>query len=146
MAHECLAHYVAGSGTPLPAYFSELDAEGVRPEDFKQVRSLVSTTTPDGVYQVTDEMGWQTKSGNARAAYGRVVLTVDGTLTVSKGQYTFEGTLGAKPDKYDFDSQPWGVRSFGAEVSTRLGSLLPGKPYYNVIQGTRSVYSSGTLP
>jgi len=146
MAHECLAHYVAGSGRPLPAYFSELDAENVRPEQFRQVQSLLSSQPPDGTYTISDEMGWTTKSANASAAYGRVVLSLNGTLTIANGNYTMEGTLAARPDLYDFDKQPWGVRTIPGEVSTRFGSLLPGTPFYNYFLGSRELYSHAPLP
>jgi hypothetical protein len=44
------------------------------------------------------------------------------------------GNITAKPDRFDFDPQDWGVRDPGGfpyikEVSTRIGSMLPGEPY-----------------
>lgn len=146
LAHECLKHYMEGSGKPLQANFSELGADGVGPEQFKKFRALVSNEDlADGTYKVEDKLGWQTQSLNARAAYGRVVLQLSGELTVSGGQYSFTGTVTALPDLYDFDKQPWGRRTFMGEVSTRGGAMLDGKPFYNVFQGGKNVNKSGWL-
>ena len=57
-----------------------------------------------------------------------------------------EATLAARPDLYDFDKQPWGVRTFAGEASTRVGSWLPGKTFYNYFIGSRDLYSQGPLP
>jgi len=54
------------------------------------------------------------------------------------GQIVFQqlenGNIIAKPDTFDFDAQPWGVRDPGGfpyikEISTRVGAMLPGTPY-----------------
>jgi hypothetical protein len=146
MAHECLSHYVEGKGTSMQANFSELGADKVNSENFPGYQSLVSNEDlADGTYKVHDSIGFQTDSLNARAAYGRVVLVLDGTLTVSGGQYSFKGSITAPPDLYDFDKQPWGARTFMGEVSTRAGALLPGKPFYNVFNGGKQVNTSGSL-
>lgn len=117
---------MGGSGKSLTAGFNELGAENVTPEMFKQVRGLTAAGTPDGEYAINDTSGLQTESLNARAAYGRVRLQLQGTLTVSQGNYSFGGRLSALPDPYDFDPKPWGQRTFMGEVSTRAGALLPG--------------------
>jgi RHS repeat-associated protein len=146
LAHECLQHYVEGSGTPMQAGFSELGADNVGPDRFRQYRALVTNEDlPDGTYTVKDTAPWQTQSLNARAAYGRVILQLDGVLTVSQGEYSFAGTISARPDKYDFDQQPWGQRTNAGEISTRIGAMLPGKPFLNLFSGNKSVSSSGWL-
>jgi len=54
------------------------------------------------------------------------------------GRIVFEklgnGNIIANPDRFDFDSQQWGIRDPGGfpypkEVSTRVGAMLPGTPY-----------------
>lgn len=112
---------------------------------FKQVGGLTTAGTPDGEYSINDTRGWQTESLNARAAYGRVTLQLQGVLTVTQGNYNFNGRLSAVPDKYDFDPQPWGQRTFMGEVSTRAGALLPGSQFNNVFVGDRVLRSGGAL-
>ena len=129
----------------MEADLSELGADKVTPERFPAVRSLLTSDTADGTYTISDKIGWQTDSLNARAAYGRVILQLDGTLTISEGRYTFSGTLTAPPDLYDFDKQPWSTRTFMGEVSTRGGALLPGKPFLNVSKGGRQLQSGGLI-
>lgn len=145
LAHDCLKHYVEGSGKSLTARFDELGAENVTPEMFAQVKGLAAAGTPDGQYAINDTLGLQTDSLNARAAYGRVTLQLQGALTVSQGSYSFSGRLSAAPDKYDFDPQPWGVRTPMGEVSTRAGALLPGRSFNNVFVGDRVLRSGGAL-
>lgn len=145
LAHDCLKHYMKGSRAPLDASFDELGAEGVRAEAFPGFKKLVGSGLENGTYSVSDKRGWQTTSTNAKLAYGRVVLQLDGNLTVSQGQYSFSGRVTALPDLYDFDPQPWGVRSIPGEVSTEAGARLPGKPFYNVFKGGRQVDSNGVV-
>jgi len=81
-----------------------------------------------------------------RAAYGRVVLQLRGVPAVSQGRYSSRGRLSAADDLYDFDPQPWGIRRYAAEASTRIGSVLPGRPFYNLFNGSRPLSASGWLP
>ena len=130
----------------MQASFSELGADNVGPNNFPQYRALVSDgDLADGTYTVKDSIGWQTQSLNAQAAYGRVILQLNGVLTVSQGQYNFSGAVSAIPDLYDFDKQPWGVRTYSGEISTRIGATLPGKPFYNVFIGNKPVSASGSF-
>jgi hypothetical protein len=112
---------------------------------FRQVRSYTVAGTPEGDYAINAEIGWQTESLNARAAYGRVKLQLEGTMSVSQGNYSFSGRLSAPPDPYDFDPKPWGQRSRWGEISTRAGALLPGKPFDNIFVGDRLLQSQGVL-
>jgi hypothetical protein len=74
-----------------------------------------------------------------------VILQIDGVLTVSNWQFTFEGKIWAPPDKYHFDPKPWGVRTVPGELSTMFGSTLKGKPFWNEFQGSKSVTIKGFL-
>jgi uncharacterized Zn-binding protein involved in type VI secretion len=140
-----LAHYIAGKGEPLQAHFSELGAENVRAEDSRKFREMVASNLPDGTYPFKDTIGWQSTSFDARAAYGRVELELEGTLVVSRGVYQFSGKLSAIPDKYDFDPQPWGERTKAGEISTRAGAMLPGTVFRNRFEGSRQIESQGVM-
>lgn len=145
LAHECLKHYIEGSGKSMEANFSELGADQIKAEDFDIFQQMLTEGLPDGTYQIDMNRGWQTQSLNAKTSYGQVNLHLDGTLTIFQGNYTFDGYLSALPDKYNFDRKKEGEREVWAEWSTSLGSKLPGKPFYNIFTGQRELHSQGLL-
>ncbi len=63
------------------------------------------------------------------------------------GNVTFEckkGDISAAPDDFDFDPKPWGVRDpngfpYIKELSTRIGSYIPGSPYPIIFDGTINI-------
>ncbi|WP_179416108.1 hypothetical protein HDF19_08500 [Mucilaginibacter sp. E4BP6] len=71
-----------------------------------------------GLYQVTV------------STYGTSYQNAVGLATL---YYDATGFIGYS-DWWNFDAKPWGTRSASGEIMTRLGSMLPGSPFY-VIYG-----------
>lgn len=142
LLHECLKHYMGGTGKPMEAKFSELDADEVSLEDFPKIKRLASSKA-DGTYEVEATTGWQTKSTNSKYAYGRVTLKVSGTLTVSQGRASFTGKLSALPDQYDFNRDS--SRGWFADALTSAGRQLPGKSFEIKFEGSRPLQESWSL-
>jgi hypothetical protein len=87
---------------------------------------------------------YATKGFNNKATFGNVILQIHGVVTAqSSGSYNFKGALSALNDRYDFNPQPWGVRTIPAEISTRFGAMLPGRPYGIEFVGSRAIDESG---
>ena len=133
-----LAHYIGGSGDPLRMSFNEIDTSGVTPSQFPDVKaklpSKISVCKDEKISFGNAKMGFQT-SGDQWLYLGRIVLKLQGTLTIKCGcSWEFHGTLKAFDDLYDFDK---GNRTWLAETATTIGRMFPGKPFYIEIRGSK---------
>ena len=87
-------------------------------------------------------MPFSTGNLNARYLVGNITLNINGTLVLDEdGKYSFEGELGAEPDRYRFYSSDH--RDADAEIATRLGNLLPGREFTVVISGRKPISQNG---
>jgi RHS repeat-associated protein len=141
-----LAHYIRGSGTKVQTGFNQLDPK-VRAGDFTAVQEAIKQAQQGGgdvTAAVSSMKPHATKGFNNKATFGNVILQIDGVVTAqSSGSYNFKGALSALNDRYDFNPQPLGVRTIPAEISTRFGALLPGRPYGIEFVGSRAIDESG---
>ena len=148
-ALDALKHYVDSSGTSKEALFKQLRTKAVTPEQFEKIKEAIDLAGFDGGHAelfITDTMSYRTQKGSDEwLAFGNVTLQISGTLRVQNGNYSFDGTLSALNDIYDFDSKAWGTRSIPGELMTRGGALLPGKPYVIEFKGERNISSQGAI-
>ena len=83
-----LAHYIGGSGDPLRMSFNEIDTSGVTPSQFPDVKaklpSKISVCKDEKISFGNAKMGFQT-SGDQWLYLGRIVLKLQGTLTIKCG-------------------------------------------------------------
>lgn len=137
-----LTHYIAGSGTPLDLQFSEINTPNVNATYFPQVQDLLNSGQ-SGQYIIDTRMPYTTS--NTFEILGNITLRLQGTLTIDEsGSWSFNGTLKSFNDVYDFN---WSThRIWWAELLTRAGGLLPGKPYDIDINGAKPLAAGGTLP
>jgi hypothetical protein len=135
-----LLHYLTASGAPVRLPIDDIDISDVKPSQFPAVRDILRSGV-SGQFLVTGTLGYATSGLNA-AFVGRIVLNISGAITVDeRGSYSFEGTLGARPDTYRF--YPSNSRTTAGELSTRVGQMLPGAPFTTYITGRRRVTEWG---
>jgi hypothetical protein len=140
----CLKHYRSGSGARSAANFSDLGADQVSPLDFKDLRDQLTFHSAPGTYTINGVRGHQTDSIDAQLAYGRVVLQLQGTLTIAPDRsWSFSGDISALPDYYDFNKSN---RGFAAEALTTVGRQINGIPFFIDFRGRRYVQQAGTIP
>jgi RHS repeat-associated protein len=140
----CLKHYRSGSGARSAANFSDLGADQVSPLDFKDLRDQLTFHSAPGTDTINGVRGHQTDSIDAQLAYGRVVLQLQGTLTIAPDRsWSFSGDISALPDYYDFNKSN---RGFAAEALTTVGRQINGIPFFIDFQGRRYVQQAGKIP
>ena len=133
---EGLLHYMGGSGSAVSVPFNDVDTSGVKATNFSQVKAAIGSCSP-GSYPVNDVVPFST-GGDAGLYLGHIVLKMTGTVTVNCDcSWCFQGTLSAYPDVYDFNKS--NHRTPAGELSTLIGSFLPGKPYTINIVGSKPV-------
>jgi hypothetical protein len=136
-----LGHYITGSRSPIQYPFANIDTSSIQPSKFTAVSKAIATGIP-GQYSINANLGYSTSDFSSAAFVGRIVLNLQGILTVNPdGSYSFEGTLGALPDRYQFYSST--SRTALGEVSTRFGELLPGTPFTAYITGRKRITEAG---
>jgi RHS repeat-associated protein len=131
-ASAALAHYLGGSGSRIQTGFYQL-APKIEARDFTAIKNAIEQARESGrevTLFVSSTRPYLTTGFNSKITFGSVTLQIDGLAVArSTGSYNFSGALTARNDIYDFDPKPLGIRSFPAEMSTRFGAALPGKPY-----------------
>jgi hypothetical protein len=131
-------HYLEGGGDPLQIPFGQLDTDGLMPTDFGAFRDAIGQGT--GVYSIDGRLVY-TERGDNFFIVGDVTLRLQGTLTIQDGGWKFSGSVKAFDDYYDFN--PSIHRSFIGELTTAVGNVAPGKPYWIEIRGSRRIYAGG---
>lgn len=142
---------MTGNGSPLNMPLSALNAPIPIPTNFPDVRNLINRGTggqPFVQHTINDARSNPTRTTGGQAAYlGRVAFTASGILNVyMTGDYQFYGSIGARPQPYDFDRDTAGAgnrRSLAGRISTGIGSRVPGTPYDINITGRRQVDVEG---
>jgi hypothetical protein len=132
------AHYKLGSGKPLTYDFNRINTEGVRPSSFSDVKAAMSSGKP-GAVTVDAKLAYQVP-GAAGLTLGSITLRAQGTVTtycVDSCVSSFEGTLKAYDDTYDFDKSTH--RSQTGEALTTVGRKAGGTPYQIEIKGERTI-------
>jgi hypothetical protein len=146
-----LSHYLGRTGEPLSLDFSDVDTSMVQPSAFTKVQRLLQDGKP-GTYAIDSRRDGK----DARLAFatdwpeagylGRTTLRLDGELTIDPSRrWGFKGRLSSQPDVYKFNPVPWGERTIKGEVSTRIGSILPGKIFGVKINGAKDIEEQGAL-
>ena len=146
-----LVHYAGGSGEDRNYYFNTLDTSKVALSDFPEIQRTLQEGTP-GLHQIVNASGrfdsglpLLTRNLSSAATIGGAVLRANGVLAISRdGRYSFDGTLAAKDDLYDFN--PRKGRSAIGNISTAIGRQLPGKPFTIHIIGSKPFSKTGVVP
>ncbi|MEW6051016.1 MAG: lipid II-degrading bacteriocin [Candidatus Zixiibacteriota bacterium] len=141
-AVQAFLHYLVGGGKDLSVPFKQLGAGNVEPTDFEAFKEAASNYD-NGVYAFHAEMGFSPKGHgdyDTYLAFGDVRLELDGTLTVDETSVSFEGTITARDNYYDFNAAS---RGFPWEQLTTVGRNTPGTPYRVTFDGGRSVNWNG---
>lgn len=133
-------HYLGASATPRRVNFSDIDTSSVRVEDFPEVAVELKKPALSEQVKIRASRPWST-SGAQGLLIGNFTLLLKGTLThYSDCRWSFDGSLRAFDDKYDFNK---GARQLTAEALTTLGRMTPGQAYRLEIRGVRKITASG---
>jgi hypothetical protein len=135
-----LLHYLGASAKPRRVSFSDVDTSSVRITDFPRAAAELKSPARNEQVRISTSRHWST-SGRTGLLIGDFTLLLKGTLTHHDDcRWSFEGSLRAFDDKYDFNK---GSRSRVAEALTTMGRMSPGKPYSLQIRGVRKFSESG---
>ena len=138
-----LVHYLDKSGTTKRVRLRDFQHDPADLSQSRELRALAShpCSRGDNVRIASQFPGRAT--GQDAAGIGRFTWRLDGTFVSDGLTWSLSGNLYSGNDLYNFDPQPLGSRTFFGEVSTRIGSLLPGKPFKVQIDGAKQVKLSG---
>lgn len=138
-----LVHYIERSGKQVRIRLRDFQHVPANFGQSNELRSLASRPCGRGDVVRIESRFSGSATGSDAAGVGRFVWQLSGTFVSDGLVWSFSGNLRPAPDYYNFDPQPPGVRSFFGEVSTRIGSMLPGKPFRVQIDGAKSVRFGG---
>ncbi len=145
-AQEALAHYKSGKGTPLRMSFNDIDTSDVNPEDFRAVKDELKK----GCRRRSVPIKWRNKndnfpfstSGDQGRFLGNISLKLEGNLEIyPDGTYEFDGAIRSFDDYHDFNKS--NHRGRVAELLTKMGSNIPGKPFWIEIRGSKPMKKKG---
>ena len=135
---DAVYHYFVGGGS-VSVNFAEVDA-GLMPNDFPGYNASVkSMYRKEGTLSVDkktskDVGGWA----------GHITFRLNGKIQSNTCEWEFKGYIGAFNDKFDFNSMPWGARSYWKEIVTRMIGTLPIGAAYDInFSGNRQVTDGG---
>lgn len=132
---------MSGSGDTVEYPFDRIVTESVRPSDFPAITDILRRGQP-GSYKIEGKMPFSTPNYNARYFVGNITLNINGTLVLDEdGNYSFQGELGAEPDRHRFYSSTH--RDTTAEIATQIGRLLPGREFAVIISGQKPISATG---
>lgn len=120
-----LNHYFFGNGETIHVPFAEVDIGlGANNIDFPGYDALVqSMYRKDGTLPVV----LRSKAHDiGDLVFGNMKYDLRGTIKSNKCSWSFEGSIGAEDDVFDFDSKPWGKRDWYKEIITRGFANVPG--------------------
>lgn len=133
-------HYLGGSGEPRRVNFNDIDTSRVRVIDFEEVAAELKKALRNDKIHIRASRPWAT-SGSRGLLIGNLTLLLKGTLSVREDcRWSFEGSLRAFDDRYDFNE---GARDWAAETLTAFGRKSPGRSYRLEIRGARPILESG---
>jgi hypothetical protein len=99
-------------------------------QQFKDIVNLAKLQGADGISGTATLYNGQQVIAKVISFYGTPHANSLGSATI---YYNIKGIAIGFHDKFDFDAKPWGVRSFEAEVKTRLvnldGQAVGAKPF-----------------
>ena len=132
-------HYFTGGGATVAAPFSDVDA-ALKPSDFPGFKNTVeSLRGRESGMSISMRL-----SKDVGGYAGHVTFVLRGELSSDKCGWDFRGHVGALNDSFDFNSMPWGVRQYWAEIVTRAIGFLPGGTTFAIqFTGTRNVSDGG---
>ena len=138
-----LSHYLAGSGDPVQYRFDKIDTSIVKPSRFPAIKEILERRQP-GSFEVDGKMLFSTTNSNARFLVGNISLSIKGKLVLDEsGNYSFSGQLSADPDRYRFYSS--NHRNSVDEITTKIGTLLPGRDFTVHITGEKPIEDAGKI-
>lgn len=89
-------------------------------------------------------MLFSTTNSNARFLVGNISLSIKGKLFLDESSnYSFSGQLSADPDRYRFYSS--NHRNSVDEITTKIGTLLPGRDFTVHITGEKPIEDAGKI-
>ena len=139
-----LVNYVSASSKPVSGRLRELKYEAPNLNLSKSlIGILVHPCERGDRIEVSNSRFTGATRGVDAAGIGRFVWVLNGIYSSTGATWAFDGTLRPAEDVYDFDADSKGSRSLAAEVSTRLGAMLPGRPFRITIVGSIRVSVSG---
>ena len=142
-ALDALMNYLYGEGAPMWMSFSSIDTDDLTPESFESVRNFISSCHWPDDYPISGTKVIATKGGR-QFFLGHITIRLDGWITYT-GQcnWTFEGTMRALDDTYDFNAAN---RGQAGETLTKIGRALfggHGTPFTISFIGTKPLNGSG---
>ena len=142
-ALDALMNYLYGEGAPMWMSFSSIDTDDLTPESFESVRNFISSCHWPDDYPISGTKVIATKGGQ-QFFLGHITIRLDGWITYT-GQcnWTFEGTMRALDDTYDFNAAN---RGQAGETLTKIGRALlggHGTPFTISFIGTKPLNGNG---
>jgi hypothetical protein len=140
-AKEAFEHYKGGSGTPKRISFDQVDTSGVSAKDFKAIKDLLTGKQP-GTASVDGKLVLTT-SGDNFLMLGNITLRLQGSLSITEKDWSFNGSLKSYDDMYDFNASSH--RSVIGELLTTFGRNTEGTPFPIEIRGDKPMVDSGSF-
>ena len=138
-----LWHFLYGDGTPLSMPFASVDTSWLTPMEFDCVRSFIQDCHWPDSYWVSGTRVIATK-GSQQYYLGHITVELSGYVTYTGNcNWTFDGTMTALDDRYDFNAAN---RGLAGEDLTKVGRALFGwwgTPFTISFTGTKPLTGSG---
>ena len=140
---DAVMHYLYGEGTPKWMPFSEIDTSWLTPTEFECVRSFISCCHEPGGYPISGTRVIP-NDGPKQLFLGDITIRLDGTITYTGNcNWTFDGTMRALPDTYNFNKARRGIVGEGLTALGRLLFSAHGTPFQIEFIGTKPLTGSG---
>ena len=138
-----LWHFLYGNGTPLSMPFASVDTSWLTPMEFECVRGFIQSCRSPGSYCVSGTRVIATQ-GSQQYYLGHITVELNGWITYTGNcNWTFDGTMSAHDDTYDFNAAN---RGRAGEKLTKIGRALfdgHGTPFTISFSGTKTLTGSG---
>ena len=140
---DAVFHYIYGEGAAKWMPFSEIDTSWLTPKHFECVRSFISCCHEPGGYPISGTRVIP-NDGPKQFYLGDVTIRLDGTITYTGNcNWTFDGTMRALPDTFNFDKARRGIVGEGLTAIGRLLFDSHGTPFQIDFIGTKPLTGSG---
>ncbi len=141
---EAYAHYFFGDGSTLTASFSEVDT-GIELKGFSKYPPARSGYISSGGGPIVAFQDARTVDVGG-AVFGNIDFELKGEFSSNDCTWKFEGKIGVRDNRFDFDKKDPGEREVWKERVTRIiGGIPGGTPYDITFDGSRSVSDKGNL-